>query len=361
MRPLPALEATGADRVATEGLCHAFGSHRVLQDISFSVQPGELLCLVGPSGCGKSTLLRLLAGLEHVQAGRIVIDGEVVGDAQHHKLPEVRGVGLVFQDFALFPHMSLAENVAFGLAGRARAERRRIALEMLGRVGLAERADDMPHRLSGGQQQRVALARALAPRPRLVLLDEPFSNLDVRLRQRMRADTLALLEEMQTAAILVTHDPEEAMYMADRIALLNEGRIVQLGTPASLYRAPVTPYAAEFFGDVNRCAGIVRGGAVATPLGPVQAPGIEEGAAVEVLVRPEAIEMEEAGFPGTVPARVESVHLLGSASTATLAVQHAGQTLRLHAHFPSGLYCVDGCELRVRLAKDGVFVFRAGS
>ncbi|MEC5396222.1 ABC transporter ATP-binding protein [Uliginosibacterium sp. H1] len=359
---MPAAPVTG-HRLLASGLRHRYDRSDVLRDVSIDVAPGEILCLVGPSGCGKSTLLRLIAGLERVQAGSIAIDGELIASADSHVLPERRDVGLVFQDFALFPHMSLADNVAFGLGKLPRAQRKVVALDMLSRVGLADRADEAPHVLSGGQQQRVALARALASRPRLMLLDEPFSNLDVRLRHRMRVDTLRLLKDSNSASVMVTHDPDEAMFMADRIALMNEGRIVQLGSPDALYRNPHSPFAAEFFGDVNRIDAVAVQGRAVTPLGAFDAPGVADGARVQVLLRPEAILVHPQPVPGSVSARVAASHMLGSYSLLELTVQAAhadgGRALTIQAQAPGSLRWLAGQEIHLTVNPAGIFVFPA--
>ena len=281
-----------------EGVWHAYGSRPALEDVSLAVSPGEVLCLLGPSGCGKSTLLRLAAGLEPLQRGRVEIAGRTVADAPGPRgragrravPPEGRGVGMVFQDYALFPHLTVLENVAFGLDGRAggpRPERRARAQALLERVELGDRAGSYPHVLSGGEQQRVALARALAPQPAVMLLDEPFQGLDTRLRQRIRDDTLRLLHQSGAAVLLVTHDPEEAMAMGDRLAVLRQGRVQQEGRPGAVYDHPATPFVARFLGDTNSLPGLVKGGAVETPLGPLPAPERSEGEPVEVLLRPE--------------------------------------------------------------------------
>ena len=214
--------------------------------------PGEILCLLGPSGDGKTTLLRLVAGLEPLQAGRIELGGVVVGEPGREVPPEQRHVGFVFQDYALFPHLTVAENVAFGLTASPRGERSWAVTEALARVGLETYANAYPHMLSGGQQQRVALARALAPRPQVVLLDEAFASLDARLREQVRDDTLHVLQTAGIPAMIVTHDAEEAMFLADRIALMRGGRVVQLGRPEELYLAPADPFVATFLGEVNR-------------------------------------------------------------------------------------------------------------
>ena len=270
-------------------LCHAYGSRQVVEDVVFGLAAGEVHCLVGPSGCGKTTILRLIAGLEPLQGGRVVIDREVVAEPGRSIPTENRRIGLMFQDFALFPHLRIVDNVAFGLVGLDRVERRRRATDLLAQLDLSGHVDAYPHMLSGGEQQRVALARALAPSPRLMLLDEPFSSLDATLREQVRDDTVALLRAEGTPVLMVTHDAEEAVRVADRIHVMLEGRILQSGTPAELYSHPASPFVAGFFGPPNRFKGWVLAGEVSTPLGPMKADGLADGTAVDVLIRPEGL------------------------------------------------------------------------
>jgi len=285
---------------------HRFGEKVAVDGLSLQVAKGEILCLLGPSGCGKTTSLRLAAGLEDLQSGRIEIDGRLAAEPGRSIPPEERRIGMVFQDYALFPHLTVAGNVGFGLAkenGGARSDRVR---EILTRVGLADRAGVYPHQLSGGEQQRVALARALAPAPGLMLMDEPFANLDVTLRNAVRDDTLDLLKGLGASVLLVTHDPEEAMRMADRVAVMQSGRIVQSGTPEEIYLHPVNPFMARFFGPVNELDCRIQGGEVVTPFGhpPSRLP---DGAATLVL-RPEALSIAAGGNDGTV----EDSRLIGA-------------------------------------------------
>ncbi|MBK8158070.1 MAG: ABC transporter ATP-binding protein [Rhodospirillaceae bacterium] len=326
-------------------LSHDFGDVRAVDHVSLHVDEGEVICLLGPSGCGKSTILRLAAGLETVQQGRVAMQDQLVADgALGQSLPpERRGVGLVFQDFALFPHLTVARNVAFGLARLDASQRAVRIAEVLGQVDMADYADAYPHALSGGQQQRIALARALAPQPAILLLDEPFSGLDARLREQIRDDTLHVLKRSGTATLMVTHDPEEAMFMADRIYLMQAGRVVQSGSPDAIYHRPVSPFVARFFTATNDLGGVVHGGMVQCPLGDLPAPGYAEGAVVQILLRPESIHLVGAGGVDPsgwiVPATVEEVRFLGSSKllvvrlasgenrSLTLRVRHAGRLL----------------------------------
>ncbi|MFO1036355.1 MAG: ABC transporter ATP-binding protein [Geminicoccaceae bacterium] len=281
--------------LAVSSLAHSFGTRRVVDGVSIDIRAGEVHCLVGPSGCGKTTTLRLIAGLEVLQEGRIELNGRVLAAPRSALPPERRRVGLMFQDFALFPHLTVAENVAFGLVGSDRRRREARVGELLSRVGMKAFARAYPHMLSGGEQQRVALARAVAPEPELMLLDEAFSALDTSLRAQVREDTLALLKESGTPTLLVTHDAEEAIRVGDRIHAMQAGRIVQSGTPAELYRAPASPFVAGFFGPVNRFSGVVEGGLVRTPVGPAAGKGLPEGTPVQVIVRPEALLVAPGG------------------------------------------------------------------
>lgn len=222
-----------------------FDGRLVVDGVSLSLRASEVTCLLGPSGCGKSTTLRIAAGVDRQSSGQVVVSDEIVSCENFHIPPEGRGIGLMFQDFALFPHLNVERNVAFGLRGSKIDKQARVA-DMLNRVGMSAMANQFPHQLSGGEQQRVALARALAPSPKILLMDEPFSGLDNRLRDEVRDSTLALLKDEGTAVLLVTHEPEEAMRMADQIALMRAGRVVQIGAPYNIYNAPIDLGAAEF-------------------------------------------------------------------------------------------------------------------
>jgi iron(III) transport system ATP-binding protein len=317
---------TFAARLSFENIRHGYHGRETLRGVSLTAEPGEVLCLLGPSGSGKTTLLRIAAGIEAQLSGRLLVnDREVAGPAGFVP-PEKRGIGLMFQDFALFPHMSVVENVRFGLTALPAKEGLAEAMLALERVGLAHYAEKYPHALSGGEQQRVALARALAPRPGVLLMDEPFSGLDSRLKDTIRADTLAILRETRATAVVVTHDAEEAMRMADRIALLRDGRLVQVGTSDDLYRRPKDLFTAAFFSEINEFSGTVRNGRVVTPLGVAEAPGFAEGRPVSIAVRLSGVGVSPDS--GIIPARVVSRRFLGVVELLELAIPGSERPVR---------------------------------
>ena len=271
----------------------------VVDALRFSIEEGEILALLGPSGCGKTTTLRLIAGFERADAGTVAVDGQVLTGLKRHVPPEQRGIGLVFQDYALFPHLSVLENVVFGLRRMPRARREERAREALKLVGLSGYEDRAPHHLSGGQQQRVALARTLAPTPRLILLDEPFSNLDALLRQATRQEIRDVLKRRGMTALLVTHDQEEALSFADRLAVMRHGRIDQIGTPEEVYYRPRTLFVAQFLGRTNLLLSEASGEQAETPLGRVTLDRAATGP-VLLALRPEHLTLETPNGDGPV-------------------------------------------------------------
>jgi iron(III) transport system ATP-binding protein len=298
--------------LALSGVTRAFGGERAVEDLSLTVHEGELLTVLGPSGCGKTTTLRLLAGLERPDAGEIRVAGDPVAGPDRFRPPEDRDVGLVFQEFALFPHLTVGENVAFGIDDWSRERRAARVEELLDLVGLADYRSASPEDLSGGQRQRVALARSLAPEPELLLLDEPFSNLDVGLREEVRGEVRSIIKETGVTAVSVTHDQEEALSLGDRVAVMRAGGLEQVGSPERVFAHPESRFVAEFLGQAGFVAGRVEDGVVDTAVGAVHADELQgltdayEGAPVDVMVRPDdlrATVATDAGGNGRVRSR----------------------------------------------------------
>ncbi|QGY00335.1 ABC transporter ATP-binding protein [Roseovarius faecimaris] len=335
-----------------------------VDDVSLSVAPGQVTCLLGPSGCGKSTTLRCIAGVEMQDAGEIWVDGQLVCDTVFRVPPERRHIGLMFQDFALFPHLSVQDNIRFGLSGDKGETARRVD-ELLERVGLMGFGPAFPHELSGGEQQRVALARALAPRPSIMLMDEPFSGLDNRLRDGIRDETLEILREQDTAVLLVTHEPEEAMRMADEIALMRKGRIVQRGAPYNIYNAPADREAMAFFSDINVIRGVSKGALTQTPFGQFLTPGYEDGQEMEIVIRPQHIKLDfdragQGPAPtienGTAVSGVaERARFMGNESLVEFRMEHDGSLIR--ATVPGVFLPRAGTRMWLMIRRDKCFVF----
>ena len=351
-------------RLALTNVSHRFGETLAVDDVSIEIDAGEFVCLLGPSGSGKSTLLRLAAGLETLQSGRIEIGDTTVAEGGHPRQlpPEKRGVGLMFQDYALFPHLTVTQNIGFGLRNGSRdgawIER------TLGDMHLAHLGGRYPHTLSGGQQQRIALLRALAPAPGILLLDEPFSGLDEHLRQRVRQETRAILAESGVTTLMVTHNPEAAMFLADRIVVLNDGRVAQAASPVEIYTAPADPFIVRLFGTANEFGGVVRDGVLDTALGPIPAAGVEDGGEALCLVRADGVEIAAAppsGGSGYVRARVEAARVLGPTSHLLLkpsAGDAPGCTpATIEARLPGIHLPAAGSEVWARAREEQTFVF----
>ena len=299
--------------IQVKHVCKQFaGGVYAAQDLSFELSRGRLMALLGPSGCGKTTALRLIAGLETPDAGEIWLDGQCVAGPAHWVPPEARRIGMVFQDYALFPHLTIGQNVAFPLNKWKLAEREQRVAELLALVGMQGYAERYPHQLSGGQQQRVALARALASNPAVVLLDEPFSNLDAALRKTMREEVRSILRAANATAIFVTHDQEEALSIADQVAIMNGGAIRQIGTPQQVYYRPATRAIASFVGEANFLPGVARGQVVECALGNLLLTTPLQGE-VTVMIRPEALNLKP---EAEGPAQVESITFYGHDQTA---------------------------------------------
>lgn len=344
--------------LSVKNICHRFDKNSILEDVSFSLEENEIICLLGPSGCGKTTLLRLIAGLEKLQKGHIYIQDKEMAGPKSHINPEKRDVGLLFQDYALFPHQTVLDNVKFGLSKFSQQEKHKQALHYIDSVDLKDHMFSYPHMLSGGQQQRVALARVLAPHPKLLLLDEPFSGLDKTLRDQVRDHTLHILKKHKISTVLVTHDPEEAMFMADRIALMNEGKIIQIGSPTELYYKPKTSFVASFLGEINTVSATYNEGYAETLIGRFPAKGYRNGEDVSVLIRPEAIEIDDQeDVADRIEAKVVTSKLLGRSSLIHLCVKKNGEHLHMHARV-QGLFLPENNErIFLKIQYDQCFVF----
>jgi len=346
-----------------QNLSHSYGASAVLHDISLTANEGDILCLLGPSGSGKSTLLRLAAGLEPIQQGAIRLAGALLADTSHQPPPEQRPVGLVFQDHVLFPHLDVAGNVGFGLRALGRTERSQQIAHQLANVGLAGFEQRYPHTLSGGQQQRVALARALATKPQVMLLDEPFAAVDSTLRRALRNAARAALKAARTTTIIVTHDPDEAMAMADQIAVMVEGRIQQEGTPAEIWQTPTDRTVALLFGDAQSLPGYAEGNFAVCGFGkiPYAGPPAEQ---LDLIIRPAAVQVYPASRGcsenGAEAVRVNEIRFIGGNYQLGL-VNQTNPTLTLQARISDLQGLQVGQDVCVELDPRGAFAFNQKS
>jgi iron(III) transport system ATP-binding protein len=345
---------TDADPVLElDGVTKNYGSEQVIEGLDLTVRDGEILTLLGPSGCGKTTTLRLISGLERPDGGEVRLNESVVAGSGSFVAPEQRGIGVVFQEFALFPHLTAAENVAFGLHEWGDAERAERVDDLLSLVGLEAQGDSYPDELSGGQQQRVALARSLAPEPEVLLLDEPFSNLDVDLRVQMREEVRRILKETGVTAISVTHDQEEAMSISDRVAVMNDGQIEQVGGPEQVFQQPASRFVAGFLGHASFLPGYVHGDEVSTGLGPVprtQINGLAESydrTRIDVLVRPD--DLKAVPTTGEADGRVVARRYLGPTILYEVRLDDDATVQCMHNHDES--IALDE-PVRIELAAD---------
>ena len=359
-------------------LSHSYGGALVVNNVSMDCEAGELVCLLGPSGCGKTTLLRVAAGLEKIQAGQVHIGEFLVDDAVSgkHISPDKRGIGLMFQDYALFPHLTVRENIWFGAGADSTLEQQWIE-SALQNMGLLSHAHQYPHTLSGGQQQRVALLRALAPKPQVLFLDEPFSGLDIVRRSEVRSQTLEIVRAAGVATLMVTHDPEEAMFMADRIFVMNQGCIIQEGTPRETYFAPNSEFVANLFGKSNRLIGKVKNGKLETLVGSFNAENIDSGELAHVLIRPEAFHLthadenmvyyspddsweSEVSTPNPADKKfiITAAHQLGRSSLVSFKAQSASKSEAiLEARVPSTFTPKIGEHVTLKVNTKQAFVF----
>ncbi len=354
-----------AYKLELQDISRVYDGQAVVDGLSIRLSAGEVTCLLGPSGCGKSTTLRIAAGVDQQTTGRVMIDGQIVSGPSDHMPPEARQIGLMFQDFALFPHLDVERNVGFGLKG-SRSKKKARVKELLQKVDLDGYQSKYPHQLSGGEQQRVALARALAPKPQVMLMDEPFSGLDDRLRDDVRDATLELLKAENTAVLLVTHEPEEAMRMADQIALMRNGKIVQAGAPYNIYNAPVDKAAAAFFSDVNVIKGSVTNALTETPFGQFLTPGMVDDTEVEIIIRPQHLKLDfdrQGRGPNPtvadgVPARgmVKRARYLGHQSLVEFMMDYDGSVLKVL--MPGVFLPKPDTPLWLSMRRDRCFLFK---
>lgn len=335
----------------------SYNSQTVVKDLSLHLTSGMLCSLLGPSGCGKTTVLRAIAGFQTLDAGEIRLDGQAISTAEVMLPPEKRGVGMVFQDYALFPHLNLKKNIAFGLKDHSNSKQRTESERLLEVVGLAGYGDRYPHELSGGQQQRVALARALAPQPKLLLLDEPFSNLDVDLRERLATDVRDILKDQGAAAIFVTHDQHEAFVMGERVGVMNQGRILQWDTPFNLYHEPADPFVADFIGQGRFLSGhLVEPDTVETMFGRIvgnRAYGWPRGSRVEILLRPDDVQLEE---QGEIRAEIARKAFRGAETLYTLKLPNRGELLSI---MPSRYDFAVGQQISFKFNLDHLVLFQS--
>jgi iron(III) transport system ATP-binding protein len=347
--------ATIAAKLTFEQVERHYGGFHALKGFSLEIAPGEVVCLLGPSGSGKTTLLRIASGIEKPTAGRVLINDYEVAGPERFVPPERRNVGLMFQDFALFPHLTIRDNVAFGLRALRREDAAREALAALRRVGLERYANAYPHILSGGEQQRVALARALLPRPAVMLMDEPFSGLDVQLRERLQEETLALLRETRATSLIVTHAPSEAIRMGDRIAVMHGGRVVQAGKAEELYRNPADLFVARLFSEINEIPWVVEAGALRTPVGTFVVPELADGDRAVLCIRRRSIRVQPAGQG--LAGRVLRAKFLGDQAVIEVAAEGFERPLTTLVH--DGEQPLPGAEVGLGVDAESVLVFPA--
>jgi iron(III) transport system ATP-binding protein len=333
-----------------------FGEAAALDGVSLTIAPGEVVCLLGPSGSGKTTLLRVASGIERPTGGRVLINDREVASDTVFVPPEQRNVGLMFQDFALFPHLSIADNVAFGLQGLPKATARAEAMSLLARVDMTRYADAFPHTLSGGEQQRVALARALVPRPSVILMDEPFSGLDVQLREQLQDETLKLLQETRATAMIVTHSPDEALRLGDRIAVMRAGRIVQVGKAEELYHNPADLFIARLFSEINEIPFDVMGASVRTPIGAFSVPDIPDGERAILCIRRRAIRIANTGETG-IAGRVLRSRFLGDLAALEIGLVGFEQPMTMLVLEANAMR--RGSDIKVVIDPGSVLIFPA--
>ena len=344
--------------VEVQDLSYSINNKQILSNINFSLQNDSISCILGPSGSGKTTLLKLIAGLEKVQSGKIIISGEEVSSTKKHLPTEKRKIGFLFQDYALFPHLSVKENLKFPTNAKSSPHN---VDEIIDLIKLPNSLDKYPHELSGGEQQRVALARSIIAQPDLLLLDEPFSSLDLSLREEVRDDTLHLLQKSNVSVIIVTHDPFEAMFISNHINVFDKsGSIVQSGTPNDLYNNPKDSYVTGFFGETNRFEGVVIDSHVDTPVGKIKAPENYEKQNVVVHIRPQGIKLNEQPTPvNGIKGTVMASKLMGSFSFIHLSVlDNKNEIIHVHSHMPANFNPQQSSAVEIEIDSNQTYIFK---
>ena len=345
--------------VKINGLSHSINNQEILNDINLDLEKDKIACILGPSGCGKTTLLKLIAGLEKVTTGNILLNNEIVSSNTFHLKTEKRKIGFLFQDYALFPHLTVRENLNFATNSNKKIKHN--INEVIKIVKLSSSLNRYPHELSGGEQQRVALARSIIAQPDLLLLDEPFSSLDLTLKEEIRDDTLHLLQHSNISVLIVTHDPFEAMFISNKIYIMQKGgEIVQSGTPKELYNKPINSYVAGFFGETNKFKGIVKNSYVQTPIGKIQTSSSFESQEVEIHVRPQGIKLIQEKTPvNGIKGTVMASKLMGTFSFIHLSVlNEKKEIIHVHSHMPPTFIPDQSTAVGIEVDAKQTFVFR---
>lgn len=346
--------------VKINNLSHSINNQKVLQNINLELEKDKIACILGPSGCGKTTLLKLIAGLEKVTTGDIIINDEIVSSNTMHLKTEKRKIGFLFQDYALFPHLTVKENLNFAISN-GKKEKHDIE-EIIEIIKLPNSLHKYPHELSGGEQQRVALARSIIAQPGLLLLDEPFSSLDLSLKEEVRDDTLHLLQKSNISVLIVTHDPFEAMFISNKIYIMQkDGKIVQSGSPRQLYNEPINSYVAGFFGETNKFKGMVKNAEVQTPIGKIKTHNNLESKEVVIHVRPQGIKLTKEKTPvNGIKGTVMASKLMGSFSFVHLSVlDHNNEIVHVHSHMPASFIPGQSTAVGIEIDDEQIYVFPA--
>ena len=344
--------------VRINNLSYSMNEKKILNNINLQLEKEKIACILGPSGCGKTTLLKLIAGLSKVQEGEIFLNENLVSSSNIHLKTEKRKIGFLFQDYALFPHQTVKQNLQFAIKDKSTSHR---VEEIMDVIKLSDSLEKYPHELSGGEQQRVALARSIIAKPDLLLLDEPFSSLDLNLKEEVRDDTLHLLQKSNISVLLVTHDPFEAMFISNQINIMNKnGEIVQSGSPTDLYNLPNSSYVANFFGETNKFQGVVKDTIVETPVGEFKVENSLESKNVDIFIRPEAVKLSKEQTPvNGIKGTVMASKLMGSFSFVHLSVlDDNNEVIHVHSHMPPEFNPQQSSAVEIEIDQSQAFIFK---